>query len=82
MGEKHRAPDAPHTSHDVVSQEHGKGPGAAAEEFELTEIRRKKKNMDGEARNLTREDHKMRVIMQRIDDACDTEGVEVSAQGP
>ncbi len=80
VGEKRRAPDAPHTSHNVVSQEHGKGAGAAAQVFELAEIRRKKKKMDGVARNLPREERKMRAIMQRINDACDTGGVEASAQ--
>jgi hypothetical protein len=79
---KRRAPDAPHTSHDVVSQEHGYGAGAAAQEFELAEMRRKKKKTDGEDRNLPREERKMRAIMQRIDNACDTGGGEAAAQGP
>jgi hypothetical protein len=45
-------------------------------------MKRNKLMMDGEARNLPREERKMRAIMQRIDDACDTGGAEKAAQGP
>ena len=48
----------------------------------LDEMRRNKLRMDGEARNLPREELKIRAIMQRIDDACHTGWAEAAAQGP
>ncbi len=67
---KRRAPDAPDTSDDDVSQpERGKEAEAAGPKLDQAERQRNKKlRRDGEARNLSREERKMTAIMRQIEE--------------
>jgi hypothetical protein len=58
----------PDTSDDEACQGRGKGAGAAGPKHEQTEMRNKELRRDCEARNLSREERKMMVIMRQIEE--------------
>ncbi len=70
MGYKRSAPDAPDTSDDDGSQpERGKEAEAAGPKLDQPERQRNKKlRRDGDARSLSREEHKMTAIMRQIEE--------------
>jgi hypothetical protein len=58
----------PDTSDDEACQGRGKAGGAAGPKHEQTEMRYKELRLDCEARNLSREERKMMVIMRQIEE--------------
>jgi len=62
-GDKRSALDAPDTSDDDGCQRRGKEAGAAGPQLEEAEMRNKKLRRDGEARNVSQEERKMRAII-------------------
>ncbi len=67
VGNKRSAPNAPDTSDGDGCQGRGKEAGTAGPQLEQAEMRNKKLRRDGEARNLSQEDHKLRSIMRQIE---------------
>ena len=74
VGDKRRGPDATDISDGVGGQGRSKEAGAAGQKFELAEMRSKKQK-NGEARNLSREESKMMAFMRgQLEDTQDGQG--------